>query len=160
MTRRGSLAFYMTAVIVGSFFMSATYHVFALATGAPLDHPFRDYFFAYFLTVMLSMLPLLLMAFVLRRLAIAFRWSVPWPWMLCGAALFLALVQALGRLGVALQSDRLVVEWWRMGLTFLLAGPMLAILQPFWLPLPAGTATAFLLYRVHRAFDAKEGTLP
>jgi hypothetical protein len=29
---------------------------------------------------------------------------------------------------------------------------MLAVKQPWWLPLPAGAVTAFLLYRIHRAF--------
>lgn len=152
MTRRGSLAYYFAAITLGSFFLAVTYFGYSLATGAPRENIGRDFLVTYFFTVMLTLLPMLLWAFLLRRAAVAFRWSAPWPWMLAGAALFLALMQALGWLGNAVQTDKLVVEWWRMALMFVLVGPMLAVQQPFWLPLPAGAVTAFLLYRVQRAF--------
>ncbi len=103
--------------------------------------------------MMLTLLPMLLCAFLLRRAAVAFRWSTPWPWMLACAALFLALVQALGWLGNVVQTTKMVVEWWRMALMVVLVGPMLAIKQPWWLPLPAGALTAWLLFRIHRAFE-------
>jgi hypothetical protein len=152
MTRRGSLAYYFAAVTLGSYFLAVTYYLFSLFDGATRENIGRDFLVTFFFTVMLTLVPMLLCAFLLRRTAVAFRWSAPWPWMLAGAALFLALVQGLGWLGNALQTDKLVVEWWRMALMFILVGPMLAIKQPFWLPLPAGAVTAFLLYRIHRAF--------
>jgi len=155
MTRRGSLAYYFAAITLGSFFLAVTYYVHFLLNGAPRENIGRDFLVTFFFTVMLTLLPMLLCAFLLRRVAVAFRWSAPWPWMLAGAALFLALVQALGWLGNALQTDRLVVEWWRMALTFLLVGPMLAIKQPWWLPLPAGALTAWLLFRIHSAFETR-----
>jgi hypothetical protein len=155
MTRRGSLAYYFCAVVCGSFFLAAAYYGYSLTTRSSGEHVGRDFLVTYFFTLMLGLLPLLLSAFLLRRLATAFRWQTAWPWIFVGAAFFLGLVQGLGRLGNAVQSDRLVVEWWRLALSFALAGPMLAIKQPLMLPLPAGALTAFLLYRVHRAFDSK-----
>jgi hypothetical protein len=35
---------------------------------------------------------------------------------------------------------------------FLLVGPMYAVQQPLWIPLPAAVATACVLFTVHRAF--------
>ncbi|MBI1749173.1 MAG: hypothetical protein HY234_02735 [Acidobacteria bacterium] len=137
MTRRGSLAYYFAAITLGSFFLAVTYYAHLLLDGAPRENIGRDFLVTYFFTVMLTLVPMLLCAFLLRRVAVAFRWSAPWPWMLCGAGLFLTLVQALGWLGNAVQTDKLVVESWRMALMFLLVGPMLAVKQPFWLPLPA-----------------------
>jgi hypothetical protein len=153
MTRRGSLAYYFAAITLGSFFLAVTYYVHFLLHGAPQENVGRDFLVAFFFTVMLALLPMLLSAFLLRRTAVAFRWSAPWPWMLAGAALFLALVQGLGWLGNAVQTDKMVVEWWRMALTFVLMGPMLAVKKPFWLPLLAGAFTAWLLFRIHSAFD-------
>ncbi len=155
MTRHGSLAYYFAAVTLGSFFLAVTYYAHFLLHGAPRENIGRDLLVTYFFTVMLTLLPMLLWAFLLRRAAGAFRWSAPWPWMLAGAALFLALVQALGWLGNTVQTDRLVLEWWRMALNFALVGPMLAAKQPFWLPLPAGALTAWLLFRIHRAFETR-----
>jgi hypothetical protein len=152
MTRRGSLAYYFAAVTLGSFFLAVTYYLHFLLHGAPRENIGRDFLVTFFFTVMLTLLPMLLCAFLLRRAAVAFRWSALWPWILAGALLFLALVQAFGWLGNAVQTNKLVVEWWRMALTFVLVGPMLAIKQPWWLPLPAGALTAWLLFRIHRAF--------
>ncbi|MCL4522332.1 MAG: hypothetical protein M1453_14710 [Acidobacteria bacterium] len=159
MTRRGSLAYYFAAITLGSFFLAVTYYMHFLLSGASRENIGRDFLVTFFFTVMLTVLPMLLCAFLLRRAAVTFRWQTPWPWMLAGAALFLALVQALGWLGNAVQTDRLVVEWWRMALTFVLMGPMLAIKQPWWLPLPAGALTAWLLLRTHRAFDERSSGL-
>lgn len=160
MTRQGSLAYYFAAITLGSFSLAFTYYAYSLATGAPRENIGRDFLVTYFFTVMLTLLPMLLCAFILRRVAVGFRWSTPWLWMAVGAALFLGMVQALGGLGHAVQSDKLIVEWWRMALTFVLVGPMLAVKQPFWLPLPAGAITAWLLFRIHRAFNEPQQSSP
>ena len=154
MTRRGSLIYYFGAVALGSFFLAVTYYIYFLSHGAPRENIGRDFLVTYFFTVMLTILPILLCAFLLRRAAVAFHWSAPWPWMLAGAALFLVVVQAFGWLGNAVQTNRLVVAWWRMALMAVLVGPMLAFRQPFWLPLPAGALTAWLLFRIQRTFDS------
>jgi hypothetical protein len=36
---------------------------------------------------------------------------------------------------------------------FVLVGPMYAVQQPLWIPLPAAVATAWVLFTVHRAFE-------
>ena len=155
MTRRGSLIYYFGAVTLGSFFLAATYFIYSMLQGGSRENIGRDFLFSYFFTMMLTLLPLLFCAFLLRRAAMAFRWGSPWPWMLAGAALFLAMVQALGWMGHAIQSDKMVVEWWRATLMVLLIGPTLAVKQPWWLPLPAGALTAWLLHRIHRAFETQ-----
>ncbi|HEV8383313.1 MAG TPA: hypothetical protein VGQ11_00470 [Candidatus Acidoferrales bacterium] len=152
MTRRGSLAYYFAAVTLGSFFLAVTYYIHFLLHGAPWDHIGRDFLVTFFFTVMLTLLPMLLCAFLLRRAAVALHWHSTWPWILAGAALFLATVQSLGWLGNIVNTNRMVVPWWRMALMFILVGPMLAVKQPWWLPLPAGALTAWLLARIHRAF--------
>lgn len=152
MTRRGSLAYYFAAITLGSFFLAVTYYAHSLLHGASRENIGRDFLVTFFFTVMLTLLPMLLAAFLLRRAAVALRWQTPWPWMLASAALFLALVQAFGWLGNVVQTNKMVVEWWRMVLMFVLVGPMLAVKQPWWLPLPAGALTAWLLFRIHRAF--------
>ena len=155
MTRRGSLAYYFAAITLGSFFLAVTYYANFLLHGAPRDNIGRDFLVTFFFTVMLTVLPMLLCAFLLRRAAVAFRWQSPWPWMLAGAALFLAVVQGLGWLGTVVNTNKMIVPWWRMALMFILVGPMLAVKQPFWLPLPAGALTAWLLSRIHRAFETQ-----
>ncbi len=155
MTRRGSLAYYFAAVTLGSFFLAVTYYAYFLLHGSPRDNIGRDFLVTFFFTVMLTLLPMLLCAFLLRRAAVAVRWQSPWPWMLTGAALFFVVVQALGWLGNIVNTNRMVVPWWRMALMFILVGPMLAVKQPFWLPLPAGALTAWLLSRIHRAFESQ-----
>jgi hypothetical protein len=155
MTRRGSLAYYFAAVTLGGFFLAVTYYAHFLLHGAPRENMGRDFLVTYFFTMMLTLLPMLLCAFLLRRMAVGFRWSTPWPWMLAGAALFLGFVHGLGWLGNAVDSNKMIVEWWRMALMVVLVGPRLAIKQPWWLPFPAGALTASLLFRIHRAFETQ-----
>ena len=153
MTRRGSLAYYFGAVTLGSFFLAVTYYAYFLTHGSPHEHVARDFLVVFFFTVMLTLLPMLLCAFLLRRAAVALRWQSPWVWMSAGAMLFLGFVQGFGWLGNIVNTNRMIVPWWRMTLMFILVGPLFAAKQPWWLPLPAGAVTAWLLARIHRAFE-------
>jgi hypothetical protein len=161
MTRRGSLAYYLAAVVCGSFFLTVTYFAYFLATGAKMTNVSREFFFTYFFGVLLSIIPLTLIAFFLRRLAVRLRWQGLLPW-LAGAwvvgAVVLAVLSAAGH----------AVEAWRNGpvglkhfLLWLFIGPWFMTKAPLWLPLPGLTAMAWVLFRVHSAFEpAKEAAAP
>lgn len=153
MTRRGSIAYYSAVVVCGSFFLAATYYPYFLTQGAPTAHWARDFIVTYFFTVLVTFSPLVLVAFLLRRLARRFRWNSRWLWILTGTALFAAIVWLLGQVGEALQSTRGAVSWWRMALMFFLVGPMLALKNPFWLVIPPGALTSLVLYLIDRAFE-------
>ena len=152
MTRRGSLAYYGAAVVVGSLFLTLTYYPHFIFLGASPEHWPRDLLFVYFFVLMLGCVPHLLLALILRRAAHRFGWISARPWMLAGMVLLLSILGLLAGLGNLLASHR-GGEWWRMVLMFLLVGPMYAAKSPLWLPLPAGAATGFVLHRIHRAFE-------
>ena len=54
-----------------------------------------------------------------------------------------------------MQATRGTADWYyaKLAAMFLLVGPMYAVQQPLWIPLPAAVATAWVLFTVHRAFD-------
>ncbi len=153
MTRRGSLAYYFCAVVCGAFFLAVCYYGHALAIGAPREHWARDFLVTYFFAILLAFAPLLLGAFLIRRLTTGLRWTHWWQWVLTGAAAFLALTWIVGKLSATLQTSRAVVSWWRMALLFLSIGLRYALEQPLWLPVPAAIATATVLYLINRAFE-------
>lgn len=151
MTQSGSLAYYSVAVVVGSFALSATYFVNALVHGAGREHLGRDFLFVYFFALILGMIPLVVSAWFLRRLAWKFGWKTAWPWMLAGAVLFLLAVWALGAAGGRLEKIPGIAGW-KSALMLLLLGTMIASQQPFWVPLLSGAVTGYMLYRVQCAF--------
>ena len=152
MTRRGSLAYYFAAWGFGCFFLS----IFSL--GAPTASrgtlsliPALFYFFI--LTLLFGAFTTLLFGFVLRRIAILFAFRRAWHWMATGAVLAPALLEMLGSIflphGASISSAR---SWLQF---YLLSGPELVVAGglPFVSrTIPAGAATAWVLYRVHRAF--------
>ena len=154
MTRRGSLAYYLAAWICGCFFMSALIWVKDLTAGASFElitmrSAFGLLFFSFY-GLILGAAAALLGAFLLRRLMTLVHWEYAWQWALAGGALAPILVGALG-------------AWWRHAtlapvragprwLSLLAFGPSVVLEAGLWLAIPAGAATAFVLYRVHRAF--------
>ncbi len=160
MTRRGSIAYYLAAVVCGSFFLSASYYGFFLWMGASSQHWGRDFLYVYMLTIPLGLLPQLLAAWAVRRLACLFAWRDLAMWLAAGSVIWLGLLWTIGQLGIAVQATPSSPEWGyaKLGAMFLLVGPMYAVEQPLWIPLPAAVATAWVLFTVHRAFEeqAKE----
>ncbi len=154
MTRRGSIAYYLAAVVCGSFFLAATYYAYFLAKGAGSQRWGRDFLFVYFFTIAFGFLPQLLGAWVLRRLALRLAWKGVLPWLLAGTAIWVALVWCVVQLGTAVEAWRPSPAWMQVRATLLvsLIGAMYAGLQPLWIPIPAAAATGWVLYSVHRAF--------
>jgi hypothetical protein len=153
MTRKGSLAYYACAVVVGSLLLAVTYFVYFTRTAAS-NQGARDFFFVYFFVFLLTFLPLVLSSFLLRRIALAFRWRTPLLWTLLGTAVFIGVVLAFGLVGrVIQQTPAAVGTWWKTPVLFLFIGPWYAMQQPLWLLIPGALANSFLLFRVNRAFE-------
>ncbi len=156
MTRRGSLAYYLAAWICGCFFMSAAIWLKDLISGAALQMVTRSgafgLLFFYFYGLFLGAVTALLGAFLLRRLMMLARWERGWQWTIAGAILAPALVEMLG-------------TWWRhttlraqpapRWLSLVAYGPSVVLDSGLWLAIPAGAATAFVLFRIHRAFTSQ-----
>lgn len=152
MTRRGTLVYYLSAWILGCFFISAS--VWTKDTYfATLNHPFSDFAFGllyfYFFGLISGAVAALFGAFLLRRTMAALECKTPSHWALAGAILTPALIFILGAWGrhIAVQ-QRPETRW----LELLTLGPKTALDAGWWLAIPAGAATAFLLCRVQRAF--------
>jgi hypothetical protein len=106
------------------------------------------------LTIPLALLPQLLAAWALRRLALLLAWRNFATWLVAGSVIWLGLLWVIGQLGVAVQATRGTPGWYyaKLAAMFLLVGPWFALQQPLWIPLPAAVATAWVLFTVHRAF--------
>jgi len=164
MTRRGSLTYYLAAVVVGCFFVSVAYALFGRFPrwhGGP-EHvsSFREFFLLYFLSIPFGGFSALVFAFVLRRLAPLLRPRSSVAWVVAGAVLAPAVMWAFVGLAEAARaygSSRAVgtaltpVIWVSLGPVFLSS--------VWWITIPAGMATASVLYAIHRAFEPRECTV-
>jgi len=153
MTRQGSLAYYLAAWVCGCVFTSTG--VFLRTLWGPNFDPVSlagvyGLLWTNFLGLILGAFAALLFAVVLARLARFADLRKVWQWAVAGAILGPMLSFILG-----LPSSRYIQvykapspEW----LQFLSSGPAVVILAGWWLAIPAGAATAWVLFRVQRAF--------
>jgi hypothetical protein len=153
MTRRGSLAYYLSAWICGCFFMSLAVWTRDLF-GASSNDAFssRSVFgliFFNFYGLVFGALAALLGAFLLRRVMAALQCLTATHWAALGAILAPILIAILGiwgkRIGTEGQGGLRVLR-------LITYGPLTVFEAGWWLPIPAGAATAYLLCRVQRAF--------
>ncbi|MGA8223369.1 MAG: hypothetical protein WB780_17105 [Candidatus Acidiferrales bacterium] len=153
MTRRGSLIYYLSAWILGCFFMTAAVWLsFGSAGGfrtEPALHQVSGLLFFYFYGLELGALPALIFAFLLRKIASTLKCKTPWHWAIFGAILSPLLVVALGHLGLRFGS--VTGNGWQP-VDWFTSGPQLVLVFGWWLAIPAGAITAFLLCRIERAF--------
>ena len=153
MTRRGSLAYYLAAWICGCFFMSVAICIKdrnALA-GANFSVAVRLMYF-YFFALMLGFAPALFFGLLLRRTAALLGRKHPSIWIAAGAMIAAVLVAAIG----GWNRDVMAVAHPRIfptGLVFALTGGLgFTHDEGWWLAIPVGAATAYVLYRIDRAF--------
>lgn len=151
MTRRGSLAYYLAAWVCGCFFMSAT--IWFSSLWLPTARSVSDLLFVYFLYLMNGVLPMLLFGFVLRRAAKGMGLTHTWQWLVAGAVLTPALTALLGMMSSwhAVQG-----AGWRDWVSSYLLSTRANQVPPRWMPVitaPAGAATAWVLFRIDRAFS-------
>jgi hypothetical protein len=151
MTRRGSLIYYLSAWILGCFFMSLAIWIkdsIGPTQGLTSARSAFGLIFFYFYGLILGALATIVAAFLLRRLMLALKCKTPSHWAITGAVLTPAIAGVLGWLGrradLAGHSGQL--------LTLLTTGPKVVLEAAWWLAIPAGAATAYLLCRIERAF--------
>lgn len=151
MTRRGSLAYYLAAWVCGCFFMSATIWM------AGALHPTESrtaalLLYMYFLSLMFGAAMSLLFGFFLRIAAHALAWKHAWPWLGGGAILAPLLTAFLETIAL---SQALPGSSWRDWIIVPLTGTYIMNGGSRWTALlaaPAGAATAWVLFRIDRAF--------
>jgi hypothetical protein len=160
MTRNGSLAYYLAAWICGGFFMALGFWVDVhWLRGAWPQGEFLDVGFLAlcFFGLILGAIPSLLLGWVLRRLMKVFSIKRFWMWISAGAGLALLLIWLLGSLGHLARDPRLLpfsaLPIW----SFLFVGPLSVLEAGIWAALPAGAATAGVLFAVDRAFAQCDG---
>lgn len=155
MTRRGSFAYYSAAVVCGSFFVALTYYIHSAMEWGLDSRWAQDFLFAYFLAIIGGFVPLLLYGFVLRRITRMFHWQFAWQWALAGAIVGIALLWLMARLGYLAEGTYFSPERQRLKafLVYPFVGAMMFTAKPFWLPIPVLVATAYVLLRIHRAFE-------
>lgn len=154
MTRRGSLVYYLAAWILGCFFMSTSIWIKDL-WGPPLMQMGSRQAFGMLLFYVYSLSfgasTALLGAFLLRRLMALLKCKTPAHWAGVGAILAPVLIGILGTWGRHASSGTGSRPAPRL-LAFVTFGPMTVLEAGWWLAVPAGAATAYLLCRIHRAF--------
>ena len=150
MTRRGSLVYYSASVVCGCFFAAICVWFPGGLTSSSWS---RDFLGVYSAGLVTGALPALLFGLLLRRLTGILRCTRLWEWMVAGGALALLLSWGLGKLSLFEIGDSLrgLSKWW----AFVFLGPAMFLAAGVWRAVPAGLATAFVLYHIHRAFGPR-----
>jgi len=156
MTRRGSLVYYFTAVVVGCLFLTAA--ILVVAKSSTLHwNTGRDFFLVYFLCVSHGWIAVLVFAFLLRRSSGALAWNRSWQWLILGGGLAILVLSAWLLIPGTWLGSAYVMRWllWLLpsgdGLMAFAFGSSLKVLLPA--IFLVGAATAFVLYRVHHTFE-------
>lgn len=152
MTRSGALAYYMAAWIIGAVFMSLGIWLRdpASASITPFSPPtgFGILLFCFY-GLIYGAAPALAGAFLLRTIALLARWQTPVPWAVAGTLLAVLEMLGLGIWGRQVAASQQIPSRILSLITF---GPKTVFDGGWWLAIPVGAATSFILYRVHRAF--------
>jgi hypothetical protein len=143
MTRRGSLAYYLAAIAVGCFAQTVCLWLYYVFT----DHPHPGLLNLYFLSLLTGSFAALMFAFFLRLVLRFTNLQSGWQGSLAGAVLSLLLVWGAGSFATTFELAQQGPLWMAM-----LGGPTAVALTSPWLAIPAGAGTAFVLWRIHRAF--------
>jgi hypothetical protein len=152
MTRRGTLIYYLSAWIVGCFFMSGA--IWIKGTFEPQSGTFagRSVFGLIFASVsgfLLGACAAFLGAFLLRRIMTALKCKTPSHWALAGAILAPVLIASLGTWERHMNfAQRPALNIFAL----LTTGPRVVLDTGWWFAIPAGAATAYLLCRIERRF--------
>jgi hypothetical protein len=155
MTRRGSLIYYLSAWILGCFFMSLAIWIKFTFRPTGLDsfsihNAAKNFWLFCFIGWIFGAGPSLLGAFLLRRLLGLLHWRNVWQWTASGAALTCALLVPFGLIGRSLMDSISTVA--AIGEYLFFFAPAVVLEVGWWLAIPAGAATAYLLCRIERRF--------
>jgi hypothetical protein len=156
MTRRGTLIYYLASWILGTFFMSLSIWAIDAAGASGQFVRIRSAFgliLFYFYGLILGFLPSLVDGFLLRRVMTALRCKTAWHWAGVGAVLTAALVEILGRAARWVAPDQAARVGWP---ALLLLGPRTVLEAGWWLAIPAGAVTGYLLCRIQGNFSPRK----
>ncbi len=159
MTRKGSIAYYLAAVVCGSFFFTLAQFVIGRANHGGFGDLARNFLFAFFLESIFGCVPQLLAAFVLRRLATPLRWTEAWHWAVGGAGVFLLVLFALSLLGAGFNRIAGDTRIAPLG-QYLFSQAADSLHGGIWQALAAGALTALVLFAVNRAFTREYPSQP
>jgi len=155
MTRRGSFAYYLAAVAVGCPLVTLAVWLPGGSAGMQWTADTRgaaSFFLAVFLGLLLGATAALLFGFLLRRIVAVWKPGRLWHWIVAGALLAPAEVWLLARLLNPL--DAVLSGRFGSMVIALLAGPALVHGSGrLWATVPVGALTAFVLHRIHSAFQ-------
>ena len=158
MTRRGTLAYYFAAIVVGCFFM--VLGITAIGEGSLRFSTagLRDFFLLYFLALVYGSFTMLVFAFLLRRIAQWLKLTRTFAWSAAGALLAPSLVWALFFVWSRFLMERALVGpqvvWWMIfggaiGVAEFAQSNLAAAISAA----GVGAASALVLHRIHRAFE-------
>jgi hypothetical protein len=149
MTRRGTLAYYLAAWVVGCFIAAALFSSTAETVRVSM------FLVTYFFALMGGLAGLLLFAFFLRLAMRLLGTHSLWIWAAAGAGIFSALVFLL-----AMASEKRPEAWWTgVPLTIsnlFFAGARAVRRTGFWQAPIDGAVTAAVLCLVDRAFNRSD----
>lgn len=152
MTKRGTLAYYLVALVAGPFFMVACTFLYVAFTQPEKGFGgISGFVLAYVLGLVGGGLTALIQAALLRTLGKRFGGNSPWRWIGLGGAISFALVWLIAKGWMLVIGERRVPK---SLFEILLIGPVAVSFQGVWLAIPAGMATGYLLFKVHKRFAA------
>jgi hypothetical protein len=158
MTRKGSIAYYLAAVVCGSFFFTLAHFILTRANHGGIGELARNFLFAFFLETIFGCVLQLLAAFAVRRLASPLRWTEAWHWAIGGAGVFLLVLYALSLLGAGFNTVCVRYGWTRIAPfgQYLFRQAADSLQGGIWEGLAAGALTALVLFAVNRAFTRED----
>jgi len=150
-----TVLFYVVAFVAHAIFLTLTIWLKNRAEQGEAT-PGDDYYSVIaLLPALLSVLPMTLGSWILRRLMRRLPRTYIWQWILGGVVIGVALVWGLGWVGLRIEGAHFSLAWQNLKSALmlgLLLGPMMFTFQPWWLPVLALGLTAALLFLVQRAF--------
>jgi hypothetical protein len=158
MTRRGSLAYYLTAWVCGCVFMSfavwlvrdwETKHLASFSNVA-------GFLVFCFFGLLFGAFAALLFGWLLRRVAAILGARLFWQWLLIGAVLAELVILGLATLNRFATVDPGTIDTLPL-ISIVVGGPWAVYAISVWLPIPVGAATGSVLFLVYRAFDLPLG---
>lgn len=152
MTRRGSVAYYLASWVCGCTFIGILVWIASLFQSSA-SRATGLLFVVISLSLMSGAVASLLFGFFLRRTANGLHWNCAWQWVIGGAIIAPLLIALLG----AIASPNAQGSGWRGWLFSSLSGAYMINGGHNWklslLAAPAGAATAWVLFRIDRAFS-------
>lgn len=156
MTRRGSLVYYLSAWVIGCFFTSLLVwirNLFPSRLHASISRSASGLLALYFFSLIFGAFGALAGAFLLRVVMTSLKCKTPLHWAFVGAVLAPVVMVLLGIWERRIDGAQIPGM---QALVLFTYGPRTVLDAGWWLAVPAGAATAYLLCRIHRAFAGQQ----